>query len=523
MKIALCLGLCVMVFASCASLDKAAKKDTPPAGPGSVSLQSPTAPQMEKQRKIEVNGEAEVFSFSLKDAEVKDVLRAISRQADYNVVVEPDVKGQCTVSLKNVTLREALDYILWPLDYVYKIDNRTIYVSRPKVETRIFHLNYIAMKKTGTSVLRGTITTGGGGTSTTGTTGTASTTGTTGTTGGGGIGGRAEVLSMRSDTDTDMWKDVEAHIPTFLSKEGRYVLNKVASTIIVSDYVPHLKKVAMYLESIEGTIQRQVMIQARIVEVQLKDESHEGINWRVISGSIGEFKFNNTELVTVQPSPLFPITKDAFTSGTDSAGNPISFVSPLVAPFFRLGIANGNFESVIELLKTQGKVNVLSSPKIATLNNQRAMIKVARENVAFETTTLVTTGAPATTSTAIRYVTIGIMLDVTPQVDEKGNIILNIHPVVTDQVGTATSKDGTASAPIVDVRETDTMVRVKDGETVVIGGLIQEKDSINEQGVPGLMNLPFIGKFFKMKDVIKSKNELVIFLTPTVIFGSESL
>jgi MSHA biogenesis protein MshL len=517
MKSAVCLSLFVMVFVSCAGVDRSVKKDAPPpAGP--VSLQSPTAPQMEKERKIEVHGRGELFSFSLRDAEVKDVLRAISKQTDYNVVMEPDVKGVCTLDIKRVTLAKALDYVLGPLDYVYKIDDRTIYVSKPKIETRVFFLNYIAMKKMGSSILRGTITTGGGGAMTGGTSASTAT-GATGATGAAGaMAGRAEVLSMRSDTETDMWKDVESHIQSFLSKEGKLVMNKVASTIIVSDYAPYLKRTALYLESIEGTIQRQVMIQARIVEVQLNESSHEGINWRILSGS-----FSNSELVTVQPSPLWGISRDAYTTTTDSSGNIVSMVSNLVPPFFRFGISDRNFEGFVELLKTQGKVKVLSNPKIATLNNQRAMIKVAREDVAFETTTLVTSGSPATTSTAIKYVTIGIMLDVTPQVDDKGNIILNIHPVVTDKVSTATSKTGDASAPIVDVRETDTMVRVKDGETVIIGGLIQEKDNISESGVPGLMNLPLIGRFFKMKDVVKLKNELVIFLTPTVIYGNEGL
>ena len=215
-----------------------------------------------------------------------------------------------------------------------------------------------------------------------------------------------------------------------------------------------------------------------------------------------------------QPSVLFPITADAVASGT---------INALTAPFFRFGVANGNFESFLSLLKTQGKVKVLSNPKIATLNNQRAMIKVATEDVSFETTTVVASGSPATTSTVTKYVTIGVMLDVTPQVDDKGNIILNIHPVVTDKLQDKTSPKGDATAPVVNVRETDAMVRMKDGETVIIGGLLQDKEDIEESGVPGLMSLPFIGKFFKAKSIQKQKTELVIFITPTIIIGNEGL
>jgi MSHA biogenesis protein MshL len=520
MKTILFLTLFALVFVSCTPATQITKQDTPPP-PASrpVDIPSPVGPQLERERRIEIVGPSDLFSFSLREADVKDVLRAIAQQSHYNVVVEPGVKGACTVDLKNVTLRKALDYILEPLECSYTIDEKTIYVSKVKIETKLFVLNYIAMKKTGTSTLRGSINLGGGGSG-----GVTGTTGTSGTTSGTTGGGRAtEVLTMRSDSETDMWKDIESHIKEMLSKDGKYVMNRVASTIVVSDFPKHLKNITLYLESIEGVIQRQVMIEAKIVEVELSESQSEGVNWRLISARIGEFRFDNTELVTRAPSILFPITKDAIPVTTDVLGNIVGqSPSILNPPFFRFGVSNANFESFIELLKTQGKTKIISSPKIATLNNQRAIIKVAREDVAFETTTTIASGSPAQTSSIVRYVTIGLMLDVMPQIDGKGNIILNVHPVLTEKVGEQVSKTGDASAPVIDVRETDTMVRMKDGETLIIGGLIKDREKKSESGVPGLMNLPIIGKFFKMKEVSTTRNELVIFLTPRIIYGSEN-
>ncbi len=150
-----------------------------------VEIKSPVVPQMDKEKKALTEASVDRFSFTLKEADVKDVLRGLSKQTNYNVVVEPDVKGMCTVDLKDVTLVKALDYILEPLDYAFKIEEKTIYVSKPKLETKIFSLNYVALKKIGTSSVTGTT---GGGTTSSGTTGS---------------GGETKTVEIKTETDTD--------------------------------------------------------------------------------------------------------------------------------------------------------------------------------------------------------------------------------------------------------------------------------------------------------------------------------
>lgn len=478
-------------LSSCAHVEQA-KEVSPPVRPPDIP--SPVSFQIEKEKRIEIQKQEEPFSFSLREADVKDILRAIGKQANYNVVVEPDVKGLTTVDLKNVTLDKALEYILEPLGFTYKIEGRTIYASKPKLETKIFNVNYIALKKIGTSnvyATPGTI----GGTSTTsgGTTTTSSSSGSQ--------------VSVKSETESDLWKSLEENIKALISKEGKYVVNKQTMMIFVTDYPKSLKDIEMFLKVAEGIIQRQVMIEAKIVEVQLNDESRQGVNWQFVGAKIGEFNLQGqqaflNQLVTAAASSTTPVA---------------------ATPFFRIFGGNKNMvieNTFIDLLRTYGTVETISNPKIATLNNQRAIIKVTTQDVYFETEQTTNTGAanPTITSTA-KFVDVGLTLDVTPQIDDKGNIILSVHPIMSERVGDVAAPGLGTPVPVLDVREVDTIVKVREGETIVIGGLIKNRKLATDTGTKWLMDVPILGNLFKLKEKESSKSELVIFLTPRIIYG----
>jgi MSHA biogenesis protein MshL len=455
-----------------------------------VEIKSPVVPQMDKEKKALTEASVDRFSFTLKEADVKDVLRGLSKQTNYNVVVEPDVKGMCTVDLKDVTLVKALDYILEPLDYAFKIEEKTIYVSKPKLETKIFSLNYVALKKIGTSSVTGT--TGGGTTS-------------SGTTSG---GGETKTVEIKTETDTDIWKNVEDNLKAMLSKDGKVVVSRHALTVFISDYPKNLKQVDAFLEAIEGSLHKQIMIEAKIVEVQLNDASREGVNWQLIEGRIGEFIINAKQ-VYLNPNILaVPSTQAIATT-----------------PYFRLFVGNKHLNidnTFIDLLKTQGNINVVSNPRIATLNNQRAIIKVARQEVYFDEQQSNSGGISGTLATYTpKFITVGLILDVIAQIDNNGYIVLNIHPMLTEKVGTVRSPGG-SEVPILDVREADTLVRVREGETVIIGGLIKDIKRVSDTGTKGLMDLPLIGWLFRLKEAESQKNELVIFLTPRIISNGEA-
>jgi MSHA type pilus biogenesis protein MshL len=455
-----------------------------------VEIKSPVVPQMDKEKKALTEASVDRFSFTLKEADVKDVLRGLSKQTNYNVVVEPDVKGMCTVDLKDVTLVKALDYILEPLDYAFKIEEKTIYVSKPKLETKIFSLNYVALKKIGTSSVTGT--TGGGTTS-------------SGTTSG---GGETKTVEIKTETDTDIWKNVEDNLKAMLSKDGKVVVSRHALTVFISDYPKNLKQVDAFLEAIEGSLHKQIMIEAKIVEVQLNDASREGVNWQLIEGRIGEFIINAKQ-VYLNPNILAVPSAQAIAT----------------TPYFRLFVGNKHLNidnTFIDLLKTQGNINVVSNPRIATLNNQRAIIKVARQEVYFDEQQSNSGGISGTLATYTpKFITVGLILDVIAQIDNNGYIVLNIHPMLTEKVGTVRSPGG-SEVPILDVREADTLVRVREGETVIIGGLIKDIKRVSDTGTKGLMDLPLIGWLFRLKEAESQKNELVIFLTPRIISNGEA-
>ncbi|MCX5808708.1 MAG: pilus (MSHA type) biogenesis protein MshL, partial [Proteobacteria bacterium] len=297
--------------------------------------------------------------------------------------------------------------------------------------------------------------------------------------------------------------------------------NSQANMVVVTDYPKNLKAVARYLEGIEAVVHRQVMIEARVVEVTLNDGYKEGINWQILNGKLWDYTINVGQQLRSVGSIVLPTAAGA-------AGGITATTPPFFA-FFVGGTTLDINNTFVELLKTQGTVNVVSSPRIATMNNQRAVIKVARQDVYFDVQ-LSRSGSGGTGGNTVTYtpkfINIGLMLDVIPQIDDAGNIILNIHPMLTNKVGevpqpinTGTGPTTYTYVPVLDVRETDTMVKVRDGDTVIIGGLLQDHKDTKVSGIPGLMSMPLLGKLFSYTTEVSQKIELVILLTPRIVYG----
>jgi len=470
-KIGVVVGITVLCFA-CAHVEP--PKEAPKLVKPPVEIPSPVLPQMEKEKKVEVEGPKELFSFSLREADLKDVLRGIAKQTSYNVVVEPDVKGTSTVDLKNVTVQKALEYILEPLNYTYKMDNSTIYVSRPKLESKIYPFNYVTFLKRGKSLVKGSSGTERTGEKTTG-------------------------VEIETNSENDIMKGVEESLKNFLSGDGKLIFNKQASLIAVTDYPKNLRQIAFFLKSMEDSVQRQIVIEAKIIEVELNNTNREGVNWDFINGKIGQMLFNYRQTFI---DPLL-----ALAPGTNW--------SRLYIGSEHLNITN----TFVDLLKTQGTLNFVSNPKVSTLNNQRAVIKVATDDAVFESTNTITTAGVPTIATTIKYITIGLVLDVLPYVDDQGNIVMNIHPMLTERTGQERVDQQTGNrVPVLAVREVDTTVRMKEGETAIIGGLIRDLKRDANAGLPGLAGVPLLGWAFRSQNTESQRSELVILLTPRVIY-----
>jgi len=541
-KIFFAIFLILLLVMGCASPPKKERDKLPSQQMGATQPQpSPgeklkeiVVPQMEEAKKVPER----LFSIYARDSAIQDVLLAFSKESELNMVIDPELNGKVTIDLKRVTLKEALDAILTPLGWTYAIDSKFIKISRPQMETRLFTLNYIATRRSGKREVYVSTSTGGGlQTSTLPGQQTALSPGNART-------GYTDLISI---DEMDLWKEIHKGLEAFIfgfveekeapaekekitwtrmdEKGKKLIINKSTGVILVTDYPVNLNKVASYLETVEGSSQRQVTIQAKIMEVILSDDHKEGINWKVIEGLPRSINFA-WGLTNKAGTTGYPGSTTGYTSGDTSSGTTINTPGLFkIKPFggvLALGAAGSEIalSDIMQAIAEQGDVKILSSPTISTLNNQKAIIRVGNQDVFF------ITGAVATQNTVTQIIQpmtidIGIILDVTPQIAEDGTIIMNIHPSITDKTGEKTTPDGKSTFPLLSVRETDTTVRVRDGQTIIIAGLMQEKNEENYTGVPVLQSLPLMGGLFRYKTGTKRISELVIMITPTLQVGKK--
>jgi MSHA type pilus biogenesis protein MshL len=506
-------------------------KETTPSQPApEVTLKELVIPQKEVAKKVP----EKLFSFFARDASIQDVLLAFSRESDLNIVIDPEVSGKVTIDLKRVTLREALDAILFPLGWTYRIDGRFIQITRPQMETRLFTLNYISTKRTGKREIYAS--TGGG-------MQTGTLVGQQGAVSTGGA--RTGFSDLVSTDEMDIWVEIQRGLETIIfgsaderekaadkekatlarvdGKGKKLVINKSTGVIWVTDYPANLNKVASYLETMEGSSQRQVTIQAKIMEVILSNEYKAGINWKVIEGLPRSINLS-WGLTDKAGTTGYPGGTTSTTSGT--TGTTAGTATPgafKINPFggtLAIGALGTEvaLSDIVQAISEQGDVKILSNPTISTLNNQKAIIRVGDQDVFF------ITGAIATQNTVTQTIQpmtidIGIILDVTPQIAEDGTIIMNIHPSITEKTGEKVTPDGKTTFPLLSVRETDTTVRVRDSQTIIIAGLMAEKKEQAAIGVPLLKSIPLLGHLFRYKTENKKNSELVIMITPTLQVG----
>ncbi|HEV2610413.1 MAG TPA: pilus (MSHA type) biogenesis protein MshL [Noviherbaspirillum sp.] len=461
----------------------------------------------------------------------------------YSMLVHPDVTGTISVNLKDVTVFEALDAIRELYGYDYSVDGTRIYVKPLTLQTRVFQVNYLTGSRRGTSDIR--VNSGAVGdvinpSSATGVTNNITP----------GIPGsnqpqptQVAISSSKINTtsNSDFWTELRASLEAIVgNKEGRsIVVSPQSGVVVVRGMWDELRNVSAYLKATQLSVDRQVILDAKILEVELYDGFQQGINW----ASFASFNANSNNRVsggfvspgtTLTPIPLDGSPSRAVTGGgiTATPGTALGAASDAVGSLFGFAFQSRNFAALISFLETQGTVHVLSSPRIATLNNQKAVLKVGKDEF-YVTNVSTTTTAIGTTSTTSPTVTVqpffsGVALDVTPQIAENGNIILHIHPSVSNVVtvdkpinlGNAGSFNlPTASSTI---SETDSVVRGMDGQIVAIGGLMRQASFSDNSQIPGAGDVPGLGGLFRNTRRSVQKRELVILLKPTVVQGNES-
>lgn len=444
-----------------------------------------------------------LFSFSAKDLEVKDALTLFARNNELNIVPDPDISGQISVDFRNLSLDKSMEAIIDTFNYYAEIDGGLIRVRKTKTE--FFTVDYVRLQRTGVGSTTANISSGSGSTGS-GSTGGGSTGGGAG--GAGGGSGDSTSVSISKTDSIKFWDELEQQLTSILSPNGKLAINRMVGNIMITDHKANVDRAGNYLKHIKRALHLQVDIEAQIFEVVFNDEFHFGIDWNNVMGSLQDWAISSGGLPAGIPSSRLIVD------------NPIGGLTP-GRPALSLAITKDQTRIVIDALKEQGRLEVVSQPRLRTLNNQAALIKVGTDKPFFRQTSTTISGStsPVTTENVeIQSITIGTVLALTPQISEDGWITMDISPVITRLVDTVSSGgENPSTAPEVDIKQTSSLVRIRDNTTVIIGGLIQVEHNRTERKVPILGDIPILGIPFRGVFDNKRRTELVIFITPSIV------
>lgn len=452
------------------------------------------------------------FDIAANGIDVKSFFSSLVEQTPYSVVFHNDLVGTLSLDLKQVTLTEAIDAVTALYDYRVERDGNILQIFPASLSTETFSFNYLMIKRNGTSqtsISSGGITQNQNGNNSNNNNGNSNNGNSFSNSSSNGQNGNGvNGTYIESQTETDYWTELETTLSNLIHGEGRQViLSPQAGLVTVTGFPKDIKAVKEFLKRSEENLQRQVILEARIIEVTLHDGYQQGIEWQNLLSNVGNNNITDFNFKT-------------------SAANVSDVVSSALGGVASISFKNADFSGVVNLLSTQGDVNVLSSPRITAINNQKAVIKVGNDEY------FVTDVSSATNSVGSNVVSnpeveltpffSGIALDVTPQIDDEQNVLLHVHPSVievVEQQKTIELQDGTFQLPLANssIRESDTMIRSASGDVVVIGGLMSSRTTDNTSKVPVLGSIPFLGELFTNRKEEVKKTELIILIKPVVV------
>ena len=439
-------------------------------------------------------------------------------ETSYGIVVHPDVAGTISLDLQNVTIGEVLNAISSIYGYDIQQKGKIFYVYPAGVRTETFSVDYLLVKRSGLASLN--ITTGGvsskdsssDSNSDSNSSSSSDSSSDSSDSGSGDSFDGDSGTTVKTQTANDFWTSLEKAITNFIGKgNGKSVIvSPEAGLVVVSANPSELKAVKTFLDSAQQRLTKQILLEAKVLEVRLADEFQAGIDWSILGSSKHwrSDKEHNGDWSSYV--------------GRTGVVDGITHIVFKDSNHFNLGVA-------VELLQTQGDVSILSSPRITASNNQKAVIKVGSDEyyvTSFEANSVTSSGTTSVTP-SIEYTPFfsGVSLDVTPQIKDDGSVLMHIHPAVIkveEQIKKVVyGDDQNVVLPMAKstIRETDTVVQANSGDVIVIGGLIEERKVDETSKVPLLGDIPYIGNLFKSTDKVTEKVELVILIRPIVAGG----
>jgi len=475
------------------------------------------------------------FDITVDRINARTFFMSLAKDTPYNMVAHPGIKGKISLSMKNVTINEVMETVRNVYGYEFNRSNNGYEVLPAKLRSKIFTIDYLNVKRSGLSNVR--VSSGQVQTSQKNRSGSRSgRTGTNSGTNNSNGSGRSTAVSgsqVSTRSESSFWAELTVALQAIIGiEEGRKVIVNAQSGIVVVRAMPaELRAVEKYLQTTQNIIERQVILEAKILEVELSDGFQSGVNWSVLGkGNNGDSviagQFGGSSVFTSGVSNL---------QGQSDALNPAnpgglrSDVASAFGGMFAMSLDIGDFTGFLEFLETQGEVHVLSSPRVSTVNNQKAVIKVGTDeffvtDVNTNTNTALG-GASANQSVNVELTPFfsGVALDVIPQISEDGMVTLHIHPSVSEvtervkQISLSSISQLSVPLALSMIRESDSIVRARSGQVVVIGGLMQNQTRNKKTSIPLLGDLPLIGGLFRHEQKITRKSELVILLRPIVV------
>ncbi len=487
------------------------------------------------------------YTVVVNDVPVKDLLFSIARDTQYNIDLHPGISGRVSLNAVQEPLPAILDRIARQADLRYELNGRTVSIMPDTPYVKTYSVNYVNVARNTTSSVGVAAQ-------------IASTGGSVGTTGGSAAsGGNSSTTTVASQSNNDLWMVLADNIRTILAGtravtqsneeraarldaekiaraervsqaeavskagagaaslftaafsnqptgDGKYdvAANPVAGTISVLGTAKQQELVQQYIDRVMQSAQRQVLIEATIVEVSLKDQYRAGIDWsKALQGTTGW--------------------------AINTLGGGTNALAGSLTPFIQATYTNtgsNGFAAAIDLLESFGNTKVLSSPKLMALNNQTAILKVVNNLVYFTVKAdtvapTIGTNAVITYTTTPQTIPVGIVMSVLPQISENGMVSLTVRPTISRKVGEVTDPNPNLGVPnlipVIQVREMESLLQVRSGQTVILGGLIQDDSNNARDGIPGLSRPEGIGAIFGQHERINSQTELVIFLRPIVV------